>query len=142
MKGVLMDDSKRALLDDQLAVGPFSTNNAYMGLMQGVSAVNRADSTATILAFEPVFGGYARQLLQNPTASSISAGVARSNFDLVTFTNSSGSDQMIDGWFYYDNATNKVMMAGLYDTPVLIPNGDTFPTRPFWTRQGHFDDSP
>lgn len=142
MKGVAMDESKAKLLLEQVTNPPFSAGGATMGLLQGISAVNRADSTATVLAFESTFSGYARQTLANPTTPLLTGGVARTNFDLVVFTNLTGVPQTIDGFFYFDTSAGVLLLAGLYDTPVVIAPGDTFPTRPFWSRNGRFDDSP
>jgi len=142
MKGVYMDVGAIPLIFQQLNNPPFSSGNAVMGLLEGIAAVHNNDTTATVLAFESTFGGYARQVLSGPTTGVTTGGVTRSNFNLVTFTNSSGSDKTIDGWFFLNTTTGELLMAGLYDVPVLIPAGDTFPTRPFWTQQGRFTVSP
>lgn len=142
MKGVVMNQSKIVLLTGQLAAFPLGTGNSYMGLLQGVATIAESDSDGTVLAFESVFGGYARQNVGAWTTPTLALGVARSNAALVTFMNSSGVPQTIDGWFFIDTATPALLMAGLYDVPIVIPAGDTFPTRPFWTQQSHFTVSP
>lgn len=135
--GYLADEDKLYLQDQRLAGSPFATH-LVMGLFTGAPTVDHTSTLASIAAHELAVAGYARQAVAGWVASTLTADFhALSTAAGVTFANSSGSPtSLITGWFYVDTLNNKLVMAGLYDTPFVILAGGTYVTTPFWESTG------
>lgn len=133
MNAVVLDESKQAILDQQLAGGPFAGSNLKMMLFDTLTAIDHTDVLADYTAHEMAFSGYSRQTVSGWSASIMTVDFhARSQGDTVTFHNGSGSTTgTITGWAYVDTAAGKVVAAGLYTTPFTILDGDDYLSTPF-----------
>jgi hypothetical protein len=130
--GTLTDESKVKLLSNELVNPPWTT--ASMVLSTYNAAIDHTTTAAALLAGELTVSGYTRQPLygwSTPTLDSTFRAVAQAN--AVTFANSSGAPTpTVYSWAFLDTASNKLIVAGLFDLPFSIPaGGGTFVTVPF-----------
>ena len=144
MNAVTFDESKIALLTQQLAAGPFAGSNCKMMLFDTLTALAHTDTLSTLSAHELAFSGYARQTVTGwGTPTLTSDKHARSQAGTVTFSNTSGSpSNTITGWALVDTAASKVIHAGLYDTPFVIGDGEDYLTTPFYLLTGEIGSEP
>lgn len=142
MNAVVFDDSKQKLVTNQLANPPFTT--LKMGLFTTLAAITHATTTATVLANEAAFTGYARQDVSGWGTPALTPDFHEVSFaNAVTFNNSGGSPSaLITGWFLYDTAAAKVVAAGLFDNPFVVTAGGSYITTPFWQIIGEIGSEP
>jgi len=136
MTGVVQNQSKVVLNNARVANAPFT--GAAVGLVK-TTYLGPWDATAgnAPLADEAAWTGYSRQSLTSWSGSILTGdNHAQSGASVVSFGNSSGSDQQAAGWFYYDNTNSKVFMLGQFAAPVTIPDGGSLPFAPFWRETG------
>lgn len=138
MLGIMSDQLKTILNDERVAGSTFA--GAMLALLTGaVPTPTHATLFATLSGFRPVYGGYADQAVSAWTASVLTADFhALSNAGEVTFHNSSGADTpTIMGWMLYSTVGgNRLLSAGLFSTPFVIPNGNDYKTTPSWQLTG------
>jgi hypothetical protein len=136
MEGVFCDDYKGTLLDNMLTQAPF-TSPMVMGLFTTINSVDHTFVLGSLGGNELAVAGYARQTLAGWSAASLNGSFqAVTQAADVTFNNTSGSATgLITGWFYYDPATNLIVMVGLFANPFVIGAGSTYTTTPFWDIQ-------
>jgi hypothetical protein len=144
MNGVIFDESKLFLCDQQLSIAPFDASNIEVMLFETITALDHTDVLATLAAAETAFTGYARQPVTSWAPSSLTGDFhARAQGSTVTFDNSGVTDSgSITGWAMVDTANGTVVQAGLYDTPFVIAAGQSYVTTPFWLFTGELSDEP
>lgn len=92
-------------------------------------ANNVAFSHSTVVAglTEAAFGGYANVLMTGAAVEAALDGSGRAvvAFDQVTFTNSSGADTLVYG-YYVENGVPDLLWGETFDTPITIFAGGGF----------------
>jgi hypothetical protein len=144
MNGVIFDESKLFLCDQQISLPPFDANNIEVMLFETITALSHTDVLATLAAAECSFTGYARQPVASWAASALTGDFhARAQGATVTFDNSGVTDSgSITGWAMVDVANGVVVQAGLYDTPFVIAASQSYTTTPFWLFTGEIGTEP
>lgn len=135
--GHLADEDKNALNDARLATANFS--GAKMHLFQTLTSIDHTITESTLAANECSFAGYSAQTLSGWSASALTADFhSQSSASPVTFgPNTSGSDSpVIRGWWYKDAVTGLCIVAGLFDNPFIILNGQTYVVTPTFRLTG------
>jgi hypothetical protein len=138
MNNVLLDASKPFLNDQRLSVPPFTGANLTMRLLTSAGPIAHDTTLATLLAAEVGFNGYAPQVITgwNPSILTVDFRGAADALP-VTFTNSGLVDsELIDGWFFYDVANNRAVLAGLFAMPFKVRPGLSVSLTPLWELTG------
>jgi hypothetical protein len=84
---------------------------------------------------EAIFSGYAPWFQQwtDFTLNGVSGNTGYAIAPPVAFSNSSGSDQQVYGYFVTDTGNTMVVAAARFDgAPVTIPNGSSIAVVPTW----------
>lgn len=138
------DGSKTRILNAFLTQPPFDGANCTLMLFDTLVALAHDTSYAALTAHEAAFSGYARQVVTGWGSSVLTADFhARSQAGTVTFDNSGGSpSSTLTGWALIDEANSAVIMAGLYDAPFAIPDGQSYLTTPFFLYTGEIGSEP
>lgn len=144
MNGVVFDESKIALLLQQLAGGIFLSGNCKMMLCDTITALDHTDTLATLAANEVTFTGYARQTVGSWGTPVLTADLhARAQGATVTFSNTGGgASSTITVWALVDTAGGKVIQAGLFNTPFTIPGSSDYLLTPFFLYTGEIGSEP
>jgi hypothetical protein len=136
MDGVFLDESKNLSLTDMLANAPWA--GCKMGLSQYTFTIDHATPGSSLTSAEIAFTGYARQVLSGwstPTLDSLFRAVSFAA--PVTFANSGTvSSSSISSWFFIDETSGDVLIAGNFSTPFVILASDSFTTVPFIRETG------
>ena len=128
MIGVVADESKLKMLDNELANPPFTT--LKMGLYTNTLTPDHATVIGDLT--EPIHGGYAQQDVTGWGSATLTGDFhALAVATNVVFSNTTGSDSAtIKGWFYRDTVANKLVAAATFDTPFVIPAGGSVTLTP------------
>jgi len=130
-------ESLQAILDSAALA------DAKLLLFDTIAAIDDEMTYAEFEADEVSFTGYARQDVGSWSAPTISAHRALSLSGIVAFTNSGVSpSSSITGWALVDEAEEKVIIAGLYDSPFVIAAGGTYSTALLLTFRGEQNSAP
>lgn len=141
MNGVILDGDKVNLLIQQLAGGGY--NSMQMGLGDTIAALSHATTGASLTAHEEAFTGYSRQSLTFGSPALTTDKHARAFASAVTFSNTGVVDSTsITFWFFSNPSSGEVVMAGLFDTPFVIPAGGAYITVPFFQNFGEIQSEP
>lgn len=135
MLGVVSDDSKNKMLDNELSSPPFTS--LTMGLFTNDYTPTHASHIGDLT--ELAVAGYVQQTVTGWSAAALSGDFhAVASAGAVTFLNTSGSDSpTIYGWFYYDTTANKLVCAGRFDLPFVLPaTVGTVTLTPFFRKTG------
>lgn len=137
MDGVLTDESKVKLCTNRLANPPMTT--LKMLLSNSNITPDHATVAADLTVNEISVTGYSRQDVTGwgtPTLDGSNRAVATAT--PVTFLNTSGGDSpTVYTWGFIDTATNKLVAAGRFDLPFILPaTTGSYTTTPFWRDTG------
>lgn len=137
MSPFLSDQVKATLLAQQLSRAPWL--GAVMGLIQAPVAYGHGLTLAPVLAVELVCPGYARQALTTWSAPTLTTSfLVASAAAPITFHNTGPSlSSLIWGFFFLDVIGNRLITAGPYAPPKVIPAFGIYTTTPFVTLTGN-----
>lgn len=134
MPGVLVNGPKTQMLDQRTANPPYDT--LEMGLFTGSTIPS---PTTVIGDLTEVTGtGYARQPISGWSAAILLGdNHAYAQAATVTFGPAGAGDwDESTGWFWFDNALNRLVAAARFTLPWTLPNGESFPFAPYDTLTG------
>lgn len=96
----------------------------YVELLDGFAVINDATIWAD-LSFAS-WAGYAPEAVASLSSVTIDTNRAKCSMTSdAEFGNSSGSSQTAYGWAVVNTGSNKLLAAKMFDTPLIIPNGET-----------------
>lgn len=131
---LLANEIKADLLDVRLAAPPF--DDAEVGLFKNVVAPT---ADAVLADITPITGtGYTSLALTGWTAGVLTSdGRAISIADEVIWDNSSGSPwDEATGWYYFSPGAGKLIRSGMFNVPITVGAGETYPFTPSYTLDG------
>lgn len=137
MNGVVCDESKVKLCTNRVGNVPMTT--LKMLLSEADITPDHATVAGDLTADEVSVSGYARQDVTGwgtPTLDGSFRAVAVAA--AVTFLNTSGAPTgTIYTWGFIDTVANKLVMAGRFDLPFILPaTTGSYTTTPFWRDTG------